>query len=112
VDAQDRAWLHRAAHVRTAAAVANVRAGGAVVMQRAAPPITGVVVGRVVLGSRQSTAQPSGGGRGRRAGGGMQANPRTSLRWVDGGSPRPGRSWQRRGRARGVTTAARPGRQA
>ena len=54
--AQDRGRLHRAARVRTAAAVASVRAGGAVVTQRAAPPITGMLAVRVVLGPREPPA--------------------------------------------------------
>ena len=56
--AQDRGWLHRPAHVRTAAAVARVRAGGAVVAQRAAPRVAGMLSGRVVLGPREPPAQP------------------------------------------------------
>ena len=35
-----------------------MRAGGAVVAQRAAPPVTGVLSGRVVLGPREPPAQP------------------------------------------------------
>jgi predicted MFS family arabinose efflux permease len=45
---------------------------------------------------------PMGRQRSRRAArGGTRANPRTSPRSHDGGSPGPGRSWQRRGRACG-----------
>jgi hypothetical protein len=58
VDAQDRGRAHRLARVRTAAAVTDVRAGGAMVTQRAAPPITGMLAVRVVLGSREPPAQP------------------------------------------------------
>jgi hypothetical protein len=58
VDPQDRGWLHRSACVRTAAAVAGVRAGGAVVAQRAAPPIADVLAVRVMLGPREPSAQP------------------------------------------------------
>ena len=58
VDAQDRGWLHRPAHVRAAAAVTGVRAGGAVVTQRAAPRVAGMLSDRVVLDPREPPAQP------------------------------------------------------
>jgi hypothetical protein len=58
VDPQDRGWLHRPTHVRAAAAVASVRAGGAMVTQRAAPGVAGMLAGRVVLDPRKPPTQP------------------------------------------------------
>jgi hypothetical protein len=51
------AGLHRLARVQTAAAVTGVRAGGAVVAQRTAPGVAGVLAVRVVLGTRKPPAQ-------------------------------------------------------
>ena len=58
MDPQDRGWLHRAAHVRTAAAVAYVRPGSAVVAQGATPSVAEMLAVRVVLCPRQPSAQP------------------------------------------------------
>ncbi len=57
VDPQDRGWLHRPACVRAAAAVTCVRPGGAVVTQRAAPRVAGMLLVRVVLGLREPPAK-------------------------------------------------------
>ena len=57
MDPQDRRGLHRPARMRTAAAVALVWAGGPVVAQRAAPPVTCMLAVRVVLGPREPPAQ-------------------------------------------------------